>query len=244
VDSTGVRLAARAPIEVNGTNIEDVVLTAQIGYSLRGRLTVEGASLEEIQRQLDGVVIQLMPTSGDFESAAMPGIVRPDGTFTIVGALPGTYQIWLMGAANMQLGLAYVKSATLGGIDAINPRLFIEGEPRGELEIVVSTARGAATVSVIDAKQVPAKGATVVFVPETSRRQHFDLYQRGTTDPTNGSVAMNMPAGDYTAYAFQNIEINSWLDPEVMQKYAGQGTTVRIEPGGRQQLSLKLIPSR
>jgi hypothetical protein len=55
---------------------------------------------------------------------------------------------------------------------------------------------------------------------------------------------MNMPVGDYTAYAFQNIEINSWADPEVMQKYAGQGTAVRIEPGERQQLTLKLIPSR
>jgi hypothetical protein len=224
--------------------MDDVVLTAQVGYTLRGRVTIEGASLDDSQRQLDGVVIQLMPTSGDFESAAMPGIVRPDGSFTIVGALPGTYQIWIMGAANMQPGLTYVKSATLGGIDAINPRLFIDREPRGELEIVVSTARGSAMVSVVDAKQAPAKGATVVFVPETSRRQHFDLYQRGTTDPTNGSVAMNMPVGDYTAYAFQNIEINSWADPEVMQKYAGQGTAVRIEPGERQQLTLKLIPSR
>jgi hypothetical protein len=244
VDPTGVRLAARVPIEVSGANMDDVVLTAQVGYTLRGRVTIEGASLDDSQRQLDGVVIQLMPTSGDFESAAMPGIVRPDGSFTIVGALPGTYQIWIMGAANMQPGLTYVKSATLGGIDAINPRLFIDREPRGELEIVVSTARGSAMVSVVDAKQAPAKGATVVFVPETSRRQHFDLYQRGTTDPTNGSVAMNMPVGDYTAYAFQNIEINSWADPEVMQKYAGQGTAVRIEPGERQQLTLKLIPSR
>jgi hypothetical protein len=244
VDATGIRLAARVPIDVNNADIEDVVVTAQMGYTLRGRVLIEGASLEESQRQVNGVAVQLMPTSGDFESAAMPGIVRPDGSFTIVGALSGTYQIWLMGAANMQLGLSYVKSATLGGLDAINPRLVIDGEPRGELEIVVSTARGFATVSVVDAKQAPAKGATVVFVPDASRRQHFDLYQRGITSPTNGTATMNIPAGDYTAYAFENIEVNPWLDPEVMQKYSGQGAAVRIEPGGKQQLNLKLIPGR
>jgi hypothetical protein len=80
-------------------------------------------------------------------------------------------------------------------------------------------------------------------MPAPVRRQHYDLYQRRQTSDA-GTVPMNMPTGDYIAYAFENIEPNSWWYPEVMQKYAGQGTPVRIEQGGRVPVNLKLIPAR
>jgi hypothetical protein len=227
---------------VAGSDIDNVV-TVQTGYEIRGRVEIEGASLEESRKQLDGVIVQLMPDSYDFETAPMPAMVRPDGTFTIVGALPGNYQIALMGASNMPIGLAYIKSASMGGVDAINPRFVIEKEPLGELQIVVSAARGFVEVSVVDEKREPAASATVVFVPDPPLRRHYDLYQSARAND-RGIVRMSLPAGDYTAYAFADIEPNSWWDPEVMQKYAGQGTPVRVEPSGRHALSLKSIPSR
>jgi hypothetical protein len=241
VDPTEMRLAARVPIQIAGSDIENVVLTAERGHTIRGRLTVDGALLEETQRQITGVVVQLMPTSDDFETAAMPAPVRPDGTFTIVGALPGTYRIWLMGATNMQNGLVYVKSAMLGPVDVINPRFVIEKEPVGDLEIVVSTATGRVSASVVDAvKGEPAAGVTVVLIPDSTRRQHYDLYRGSPTNPT-GTAGLSVPPGDYTAYAFENIEPNSWWDPLVMQKYAGQGTPVRVDAGGATSIRLRAI---
>ena len=218
-----------------------MVLTAERGYTIKGRLTVEGVSFEENQRQITGVVVQLMPTSGDFETAAMPAPVRPDGTFTVVGALPGTYQMWLMGATNMQSGLVYVKSATLGTVDVINPRFVIDKEPVGDLEIIVSTAAGRVTATVVDAiKGEPAAGITVVLIPDVARRQHYDLYRGGQTNPA-GTAGLSVPPGDYTAYAFENIEPNSWWDPIVMQKYSGQGTPVHVDASGTTQIRLRAI---
>jgi hypothetical protein len=74
-------------------------------------------------------------------------------------------------------------------------------------------------------------------------RQHFDLYQRGQISD-NGTTLMRVPTGTYVAYAFQDIEPNSWWDPDVMQKYAGQGGPVRIELNRTQSLNLRLIPAR
>ena len=244
VDPAGMRLAARIPIEVAGTDIDNLIVTPRAGYTIRGRVLIEGTSLEESQRQLEGVVVQLMPDSGDFESAAMPAPVRPDGTFAIVGALPGTYQIWLMGAANMRMGVVYIKSAMLGGVDVIDPRFVIEREPAGELEIIVSNARGNVEVSVVDTKQSPAASVTVVFVPDAPLRRHYDLYQQGQTNNSGIARMPAIPAGDYTAYAFENIEPGSWWDPDVMQQYAGLGTPIRIEANGRHRLTLKSIPAR
>lgn len=242
-DSTGIRLATRVPIQVRDADIGNLILSAQVGHTVKGRVTVEGRSAEESQKLLEGAHVQLQPDPEVFETAAMPAPIRPDGTFTAVGATPGTYRIWVMGASGFSGTQPYVKSATLAGVDVINPRFVIERDPVGELEVVISLARGSAQVSVVDAKQAPAKSVVVVFVPEAPRQKHFDLYQRGQTNDT-GTTLMSMPIGDYVAYAFQDIEPNSWWDPEVMQKYAGQGVPVRLASNGRQAVNLKLIPSR
>ncbi len=239
-DPSGMRLGARVPVDVAGDDIDNVVLTAGRGYTIKGHLTIEGVSLEESQRQINGVVVQLMPTSQDFETAAMPAPVRPDGSFTIVGVLPGTYQMWLMGATNMRSGLVYVKSATLGTVDVINPRFVIDKEPVGDLEIVVSTATGGVGATVADEKGAPVSGATVVLVPDLARRQHYDDYSM-TQSRAGGAAGLGARPGDYTAYAFERIEPNSWWDPIVMQKYAGQGTPVHVDEGKTAQLRLRVI---
>ena len=240
-DPTGLRLGARMPVQVvAGSDLDNIILTASVGYTIKGHLRVEDASFEENQRQIAGVVVQLIPTSQDFETAAAPAPVRADGTFTIVGALPGTYQMWLMGATNMRSGLVYVKSATLGNVDVINPRLVIDKEPVGELEIIVSTATGGVAASVVDDKDSPAPGATVVLVPDLARRQHYDIYSSGQSR-VDGVAGLSARPGDYTAYAFEKIEPNSWWDPVVMQRYAGQGTAVHVEEGKITPVRLKSI---
>jgi hypothetical protein len=240
LDPAGMRLAARVRVDVAETEIDNLVITVQRGYNIKGRVVLEGKLPDETERLLFGTIVQLMPLDNSFETAAMPAPVRPDGSFTAAGVIPGSYVIWLMGASNLQMGLVYVKSATIGGIDAINPRLTIDGEPGGELEIVVSTDRGAAAASVVDAKGVPFQGARVVLIPDAALRQHYDLYQSAITN-NMGVANLSGPAGDYMAYAFEKIDNGAWWDLEFMQKYTGQGTPVRLQVEGRSQLNLKLL---
>jgi len=242
-DTSGLRLGARIPLQIADNDLEDIVLTASVGYTIKGRLVIEGASVDESQRQVNGIVVQLKPTSQDFETAAIPTPVRPDGTFTIVGALPGTYQIWLMGASNLRDGVVsenYVKSATLGTVDVINPRFVIDKEPVGELEIVVSAAMGGVAAAVLDGKGSPVSGATVVLIPDIAHRQHYDMYASEQSQ-ADGIAGLGARPGDYIAYAFERIETNSWWDPTFMQKYAGQGTAVHVDEGKVAPVELKII---
>jgi hypothetical protein len=84
---------------------------------------------------------------------------------------------------------------------------------------------------------------TVVLVPDQQRRQHFDLYVVAVTD--NGGIArLNVQPGDYTVYAWEDVERGSWWDPEFMQKYQGRGKPVRIDENAKASLSVEVITYR
>jgi hypothetical protein len=37
--------------------------------------------------------------------------------------------------------------------------------------------------------------------------------------------------GDYKLFAFENIEKDTWLDPDVLRGYESQGAPVNVRPG-------------
>jgi hypothetical protein len=170
----------------------------------------------------------------------MPGTVAGDGTFTITGAFPGEYRIAIRGAKMLPVG-AYVQSAHLENVDLLGPRLSLESEPRGELEIVIGTAPGRIQAAVIDEKRAPAKAVTVLLIPDSARRRHYDLYFRATTDGEGKAKLENVPPGDYEAVAIEVVDEGSWWDPAFLDRVEGHGKSVRVEPGKTQNLDLLTI---
>jgi hypothetical protein len=240
---TGDRLVARTTVEVLDRDLDNVVLTPQVGYTVHGRVILEGRSAEETASALNGLIVQLQPVSYIFETAALPAAVGPDGSFAATGTIPGVYHIALMSGMNLPPN-AYVKSARMGTVDAINPRLVIDGEPRAPLEIVISTSLSTLQATVFDETKAPARGVTVVLVPDAPRRQHFDLYARAITDDSGIARLTNVPSGDYTAYAWEDVELGMWWDPEFLQKYQGRGRAIRIDDRGKHTVELQAIPYR
>ena len=237
------RLLAKTSIQVSDKDVSNISLALGAGYTLDGRISVEGSSGPDSDAMMAGIKIQLMPIPETFESAPMPATVGGNGVFTIKGLVPGRYQIAITGAEKVPFG-TYVKSVQLDNTDAINPRLVITDEPRTPLEIVLGTATGRVTANVTDAKQSPAAGVSVVLVPDSPRRQHFDLYQAGTT-AERGVVGFGVVApGDYLAFAWEHVEPGAWWDPSFLQKYDGLGKSVHINAGATQSIDLKVIPLR
>src|SRR6185295_4649904 len=140
--------------------------------------------------------------------------------------VPGTYQVAILNADKVPPG-TYVKSVMLDNVDAINPRLVVNSEPRGQLEIVLGTKTGFAIATVVNAKQEPAAGARVVLVPDAPRRQHFDLYKVAAANDS-GRAATDVEPGDYMAYAWESIEEGAWWDPAYLPQYEAPGNPVHI----------------
>jgi uncharacterized protein (DUF2141 family) len=237
------RLLAKTTVQVGSSDLNDVTLALSEGHRFNGRITAEGAAADKREALLKSLVVQIMPFPLSFETAPPPASVSADGSFTVKGVVSGHYQIQITGgdAAFGGMRAAYIKSAEMGGLDALNPTLVIDGEPRGELQIVLADERGIAAVTVVDEKQTPVPGARIVLVPDVPRRQHFDLYAVARASD-GGKANVVIPPGDYTAYAWEEIQDGAWWDPDVLQKYQGRGRAVRISPTAPQTLELKAIP--
>ncbi len=253
LSASDTRLLGRVPLRVGNLDLENVALTLRPGFRINGKISVEGLSPTDSQSMLNGLSVQLIPGSPlneDNDSNAvrisrsrafsMPGIVAGDGEFTITGAFPGEYRIAIRGAKMLPAG-AYVQSARLENVDLLGPRLSLESEPRGELEIVIGTSPGTIQAAVVDEKRAPARAVTVLLIPDTARRGHYDLYFKVITDSEGKAKLENIPPGNYEVFAMEVFDEGSWWDPGFLNRVEGQVKSVRIEAGKAANLDLLTI---
>ena len=157
----------------------------------------------------------------------MPGIEAdtyspfPNGRITL-DVLAGDYRIDIT-----QPEGAYVKSATLGGIDVLNQGLHITGAVDGTLEMEIASDSGSLDGR---AEGVTARDATVVLVPDAARRGQRALFKPVKVDPAGGFRFQKVPPGDYKVFAWTEENGGPWLDPEYLRKYEDRATPVHIDP--------------
>jgi hypothetical protein len=228
--------------------LDRVAVTLHPGFTVNGRITVEGRSAADAESMTAGMIVQLQSDPPDIvpehnpslrvQTGSLPSTVGPGGAFSLQGVFPGTFRIALLSAVRLPPN-AYVKSAQFGSRDALNPNLRIDDSPQGTLEIVVGTNPGKLDVVV----SAPAPSVTVVLIPPAANAQHYDLYRAVALDRSGHALFDKVAPGEYTAYAFQDIRPGMEWDPEFVKKYEGRGKPIRIDGGGAHTLDLEMIPS-
>jgi hypothetical protein len=230
-------MAARAQVDVISTDVEGVSLLLENGFNVNGKVTVEGRSSTD--GSLNGVRVQLQ-SDPMIPPLAVPAVnPEGEGTFSITGVTPGNYRLAL-GAVPRNM---YVKSALLGGVDILNSGgTRLEGEPRGGLDILLGTGPGSLDAAVVDNRQMPVAGVTVVLVPDITRRKRYDLFRQATSDSSGRIHLDNVVPGDYKVFAWEVAESNAWTDPDFLRTYENNGAAVRIPEGGRGATDVQVIP--
>jgi hypothetical protein len=61
--------------------------------------------------------------------------------------------------------------------------------------------------------------ATVVLVPQESRRQNSALYKTAITDDKGTFTIRGAAPGTYTILAWQSVISGAWQNPEFLDKY-------------------------
>jgi hypothetical protein len=110
----------------------------------------------------------------------------------------------------------------------LNSTLRIDREFSDELEIVLSQKTGSLDAVVVSRDQKPSAATTVVLIPDPSRRQRFELYRTSTTDSSGRATLLNIPPGNYSLFAWTDIEANAWQDSDVMRQYEDRGAAVTV----------------
>ena len=74
---------------------------------------------------------------------------------------------------------------------------------------------------VLDAKQQPAKGALVALIPDATRQSRISLFKTVRTDDNGRYSIQGIAPGDYSLYAFEDIDSGAYLDPDFIKPLGG-----------------------
>jgi len=81
----------------------------------------------------------------------------------------------------------------------------------------------------------------VAAVPEGDNRGRRDLYKSASTDRSGRFQFPGMAPGDYTLYAWYDVERGAWENADFMRAYEGRGHFVRLREGQNDPLELSVI---
>ena len=226
-------LFARMPIEIGFADVDGVTLTLAPGYDLQGRFLDDGADLD-----LSAARVELQGRRVAYGIPVPPARQGEDQTFTFENLPPSDYIVRVNGLPEN----AYVVEARLGSTDVLNGGLDLISEPSGRLDIRVAATGGRLDVAVVDAAGDPADGRRVVLIPNPPRRQRFDLYRAAVSDDSGVLRFTGVAPGDYKVFAWERVDTDAWQDADFIRIYENQGATVRVEPLGFQNATVRVIP--
>jgi len=247
-------LYATTELTVAGADLSGVTIDLRRAPRVNGRLVFDGAAAPPAD--LSAVRITLgtsrsqqfvgaMPgtTSGmlsfDSRQKALSASVTRDGSFDVAGVVPDSYT--LTTSVPGQTGWR-LRSAVLGGLDALDTGLVVTDAPAGEL-VLTFTDRHNELSGML---QTPAGSpATDYFVavfttdrtlwrPE-ARRLVF------TRPATDGRFSFKeLPSGEYYLAALTDLDPADWQTPEFLNTVVPASLTFTIADGENKRQDLRL----
>jgi hypothetical protein len=222
---SGKRLTARVPIEAGGTDIDNVVVHLDAGFTVTGIVRVVSQPGRTANQNF-GINLR---TS---EPASNTGQLKwdPDHTsFAVNEMVPGSYRLDVNPPPPF-----YVKSATLAGQDMLNNEIPIS-QAAGPIEIQLRDDGGSIEGDVVDANGQPVTAGIMLL-----RGPIRAAYQMS---PPNGHFKIqNVAPGDYTIYAWDNPDEVAYADQDWMRRNGGGGTAITVTASQNQQIKLTQQP--
>ena len=231
----GQLVTAISPIEVQGANLENVIITASPTFAINGHIS--GATTTGTANP-QTFLIQLEPQLSGIPPAMVLGSrmqVRQDN-FIMPISVSTDYRVTVTSPPN-----TYVQSIRFGGQDVLRDGLHIDGPSNETLEVVISPNAGRLEGDVIaDRQKFP--NATVVLVPSSAVRQQSSLYQTVQSNADGHFVFESITPGTYKLFAWEDVESFAWFDADFMRTYESRGTEIVIREGAKEKTELTVIP--
>ncbi len=159
--------------------------------------------------------------------ATSTGLVEKDGSFSIGGLLPGSY--FLQHQNRTQWAIASIRQ---GGIERVLGTLEVQGDVS---DVVVTLIDRPASLSgrLLVAPDALVTDYTVVAFPADPavRASRPRAIYSASLDTTGRFTMPSVLPGDYLVAVTDDIEVNAWFDPRVLEQLSLGGIAVRLSAG-------------
>jgi protocatechuate 3,4-dioxygenase beta subunit len=236
-DAVNGRLAGLASIDVGNSDHHAAVLELSPAFDLSGRVAVDDPKvMERILVVSWRSVNPALALTSSFISAP---VNQADGSFKLQGVTPGDYLPFLTFKAP---GDIYLKAIRLGSLD-VRDGVHLDGPPAQQLELVAGANGAIVEGTVVNDKQQPVAGVSVVLVPDVYLRKRPTLYKFTTTDAAGAFRIQAIAPGDYKLFAWEEVEQGAWQDPDFLRIHETRGKAVTLREGTAERLQISPIPS-
>ncbi|MDQ6700720.1 MAG: carboxypeptidase regulatory-like domain-containing protein [Acidobacteriota bacterium] len=224
---------ARLPLNVGANDIEGIRITPAPAGNITGQVRSEG----DVPANLAALHVYLNAQDAGSNSGAADSAVKPNGAFLLEEVGPGDYVPSVVGVPD---GF-YLKSMRFGDREVLDTGLDLSNGGAGALEVVLGAGGGSIEGVVSGPKPAAAAGATVVLIPEPSRREQRYRYKTATADQAGKFKLAGIAPGDYKVFAWEDIESGAYLDSEFIKAVEERGQAFSIKENAHESAQLKLI---
>jgi hypothetical protein len=198
-------------VDVQGDDIQGLVLTLQPGASLSGRIAVGGANAPQLDPSR--ISLELRPVTKRL-AVMRPAntTVNADGTFAITGITPGAYRLVVRSRAGDH---ATVSAALIEGMNVLDdPVDFRPGARFADVAVTFSDQPTELSGVMLDRAGRPApEHYIVVFSHEPHRWFRDSRHIQAVRPGSDGRYLIRgLPAGDYFMAALTDVEEGEWFD--------------------------------
>ncbi len=223
-------LGYREPIDVGSRDMVDLVIRLTPPTTVSGRVELPpNASIDVARLRVGLMDAQTSLSIGDT-------LVRADGTFQLDNVPPGPYRI--------QMPLpdgAFVASIRAGEQEILGQEFHVPSAGAPPVRIQLSTDVGTVSGAIFeDSKPVP--DLKVVLLPADKALWRADRIRTVTADSAGRFTFKSAAPGDYTVYAFRELEPGIWEDEEEFRRFEAGGKKVAVRKGATETLEVNPVP--
>ena len=211
-----------ATVSVNSGDVEGLVVQVSDGFTVTGKVEVEGQSTTVISPR--SLRVNLLPAeAGMIMMGTRPAAPAEDGTFTMQGVTPGKYRI-----PAMTVGGAYLAEVQIGGQDYFGKEIDLTGGVPGPVRIVYRTD-GATIQGSVELPETKAMTPPVaVIVPADAELRAALQPQQANVDDTGSFQFKNLRPGEYLLWVFDDADLNEMSDPDFLLMVQEKAVKVRV----------------
>jgi uncharacterized protein (DUF2141 family) len=235
-----LRQFAMAEVDVDGQDVDGVILTLQPALRLAGRFEFEGTppAADALPRSARAPQMYL---GGSMPIQPSPLEIEDGWRFRIDGLVPGLLTpATILPGVRAPLGRWWVKSAVANGRDLLDAPLELR-ESLSEVVVTLTERPSELAGTVIDNRGNPAARTWVVAF--STAPQFWFVHSRRVAavqaDASGRYSLRNLPPGNYLVAASDDLERNEWFDSSVLERLASRATRIAI--GERDTKTVDLV---